>query len=143
MTGSAVSILDFPWRIRPAIGPVVNSDNLRMIGPYLFVYKEWPSGERRLSLLGIDGILQAVSSLASPRRLHYPRWGHGRPVHLSEPIAVLRTCEKPGDAGLRHSFISKGCIGSWQTDAESSEIRRATRAIDNRNDDCRRFGHVR
>ena len=60
MTGSAFSSLDFPWRIRPAIGPAVNSDNLRIIGPLFFVYKEWPWGERRLSLLGIDGILLYV-----------------------------------------------------------------------------------
>jgi hypothetical protein len=53
--------LDFTWQIRPAIGPAVNSDNLGIIGPYLFVYEEWPSGERRLSLLGIAGILLYVS----------------------------------------------------------------------------------
>jgi hypothetical protein len=57
MTGSASMALDFTWQIRPAIGPAVNSDNRRMIGPLLFVYKEWPLGERRLSLLGIDDIL--------------------------------------------------------------------------------------
>ena len=61
MTGSAFSILDFPWRIRPAIGPAVNSDNLRMIGRLFFVYKELPLGDCRLSLLGIDGILLYVS----------------------------------------------------------------------------------
>ena len=38
MTGSALSSLDFTWPIRPAIGPGVNSDNLRIIGPFLFVY---------------------------------------------------------------------------------------------------------
>jgi hypothetical protein len=55
-TGSAFSTLDFTWQIRPAIGPAVNSDNLRILGPLLFVYKEWLSEERRLSLLGIDDI---------------------------------------------------------------------------------------
>ena len=58
---SAFSSLDFTWQIRPAIGPAVNCDNLRIIGPLLFVYKEWPLGERRLSLLGIDNILFYVS----------------------------------------------------------------------------------
>jgi hypothetical protein len=48
MTGSAFSNLDFPWQIRPAIGPAVNSNSLRIIDPFLFVYKEWPLGERRL-----------------------------------------------------------------------------------------------
>ena len=113
MPGSALSSLDFAWQIRPAIGPAVNSDNLRIIDPLLFVYKDWPLGERLLSWLGIVDILlcltslraaacRAVLSLASPRRVHYPRWIHGQPDQQHEPIAVLRTCEKPGDAGLRH-----------------------------------------
>ena len=63
MTGSVFSSLDFTWQIRPAIGPAVNSDNLRIIGLLLFVYKEWPLGERRLSLLGIDDILLCLKSL--------------------------------------------------------------------------------
>ena len=42
MTGSAFSSLDFTWQIRPAIGPAVNSDNLRIIGPFPFLYNEWP-----------------------------------------------------------------------------------------------------
>jgi hypothetical protein len=130
MTGSAVSILDFPRRIRPAIGPAVNSDNLRIIGPLFFVYKEWPWGERRLSLLGIAGILQAVSSLASPRCLHYPRWGHGRPVQLSEPIAV-RTCEKPGDAGLRYCLDVKTAWFAHNLKIRLFEKRRGTRTIGN------------
>jgi hypothetical protein len=58
MTGSAFSSLDCIWQIRPAI--TVNSDNLRIIGPLLFVYKEWPLGERRLSMPGIDNILLYV-----------------------------------------------------------------------------------
>ena len=61
MTSSASVALDFTWQVRPAISPAVNSDNLRIIGPLLFVYKEWPLGERRLSLLGIDDILFYVS----------------------------------------------------------------------------------
>jgi hypothetical protein len=67
----SVQRLDSTWQIRPAIGPAVNSDNLRIIGPLFFVYKEWPSGERRLSLLGIDGILLFVShrSVLQPERL--------------------------------------------------------------------------
>lgn len=44
-----------------AIGSPVNSDNLRIIGSLFFLYKEWPLGECRLSLLGIDGILLYVS----------------------------------------------------------------------------------
>jgi hypothetical protein len=36
MTGSAFSNLDFPWQIRPAIGPAVNSNSLRIIDPFLF-----------------------------------------------------------------------------------------------------------
>ena len=143
MTGSAFSILDFTWQIRPAIGPAINSDNLRMIGPLFFVYKEWPSGERRLSLLGIDGILQAVSSLASPRRLHYPRWGHRRPVQQNEPIAVLRACEKPGDAGLRHCLHGKAAWLAHDLKTRLFEKRRGTRTIGNASDGCRRFGYVR
>ena len=102
MTGSAFSIWILHGRSDRPSAPAVNSDNLRIIGPLFFVYKEWPWRERRLSLLGKDGIPQAVSSLASPRRLHYPRWTHGQPDQSTNTIAVLRTCEQPGDAGLRH-----------------------------------------
>ena len=49
MTGSAFSSLNFIWQIRPAIGPAVNSDNLRIIGPFLFVYNEWPFLWRKLA----------------------------------------------------------------------------------------------
>jgi hypothetical protein len=61
MTGSALSNLDFTWQIRPAIGPAVISDNLRIIGPFFFMYEAWPLGERQISMLGIDDILPYVS----------------------------------------------------------------------------------
>jgi hypothetical protein len=76
LTGSAFSSLDFTWQIRPAIGPAVNSDNLRIIGPSFFVYEEWPLGECRLSLFGIDGILLYVShrSVLQPAKLSRGAW---------------------------------------------------------------------
>jgi hypothetical protein len=109
MTGSASMALDFTWQIRPAIGPAVNSDNLRIIGPFLFMYREWPSRERRLFLLGIDGILQAVSSLASPRRLHYPRWTHGQPDQSTNPLPFFEPASSLEmlDSGIS-VMISKG-----------------------------------
>jgi hypothetical protein len=49
MAGSAFSSLDFTWQFRPAIGPAVNSDNLRIIGPFPFVYNEWRFLWRKLA----------------------------------------------------------------------------------------------
>ena len=98
---------------------------------------------RTSALLGIDGILQAVSSLVPTRRLHYPRWTHGQPDQQHQPTAVLRTCKKPGDAGLRHCLDVKAAWLAHDLKIRLFEIRRATRAIDNASDNCRRFGYVR
>ena len=66
-----------------------------------------------------------------------------RPVQQNEPVAVLRACEKPGDAELRHCLHGKAAWLAHDLKIRLFEKRRGTRTIGNASDDCRRFGYVR
>jgi hypothetical protein len=139
---SAFSSLEFTWHQTSAL-PSTPTISESLVLCHLCVLNGLSYGESWLFFLRIDGILQVVSSLASPRRLHYPRWRHGRPVQQHEPIAVLRTCKKPEDDGLRHCLHGKAAWIAHDLKIRLFERRRGTRTIDDANDDCRPFGNVR